>query len=260
MEITPLKPPLEPLFWRTISQDIPHHYFFAFDWKYRRDQTKIFLALDDDGKIDGMMLIYRGEIVNLRGSTEAAKALLEKLDMEKVEIQALEEHKPYILEKYEPMATHGMMVMLLRKGEEKLHIKHLVVELDVSDAEQIATIMKTADPEFWGEVTTQDIMEGMNRGAKWFGVKTDGKLVSVGNAWTTEWVSLIGIVATSEKHRNLGYATSVVSTIVKEFLAEQFPTIIFVRSENVPAIHVYEKIGFRQYRKYFFMRGIRRKS
>lgn len=258
MEIVPLEPSLEPLFWKTMSQDIPHYYFFAFDWKHRRDQTKILLALDGD-KIYGMMLIYRGEIVNLRGSIEAAKALLEKLDLEKVEIQALEEHKPYILEKYEPTATHEMTVMLLRKGDEKLHIKHPVVGLDVSDAEQIATIMKAADSEFWGDVTSQSIIEGVNRGAKWFGVKIDGKLVSVGNAWTTEWVSLIGIVATSEKHRNMGYATSVVSKIVKKFLAEHSSMIIFVRSENAPAIHVYEKVGFKQYRKYFFMRGIKRK-
>ncbi|MEM4701349.1 MAG: hypothetical protein QXZ51_04310, partial [Candidatus Bathyarchaeia archaeon] len=146
MKIVPLESSLEPLFWKTISQDIPHYYFFAFDWKYRRDQTKILLALDGD-KIHGMMLIYRGEIVNLRGSTEAAKALLEKLDLEKIEIQALEEHQLHILEKYEPTATHGMMVMLLRRGEEKLHIKHPVVGLDVSDAGQIATIMKAADPE-----------------------------------------------------------------------------------------------------------------
>lgn len=258
MKIVSLESSLEPLFWKTVNQDIPHYYFFAFDWKYRRDQTKILLALEGD-EIHGMMLIYRGEIVNLRGSIKAAKALLEKLDLEKVEIQALEEHKPHILEKYEPTVTHEMLVMLLCKGEEKPHIKHPVVRLDISDAEQIATIMKMADPEFWGDVTSQSVIEGVNRGAKWFGVKVDGKLVSVGNAWTTEWVSLIGIVATSEKHRNMGYATSVVSTLIKEFLTEQTPMIIFVRSENAPAIHVYEKVGFKQYRKYFFMRGIKRK-
>ncbi|MEM2987595.1 MAG: GNAT family N-acetyltransferase [Candidatus Bathyarchaeia archaeon] len=257
MKIVPLEASLEPFFWKTISQDIPHYYFFAFDWKYGRDQTKILLALDD-GKIRGMMLIYRDEIVNLRGSPEAAKILLEKLDLEKIEIQALEEHKPYILDKYEPTATHEMMVMLLRRGEEKLHIKHPVVGLDVSDAEQIATIMKAANPEFWGDVTSQNVVEGMNRGAKWFGVKSDKKLVSIGNALTTEWTSLIGVVATSEKYRNMGYATSVVSTIVKEFLAVQPSMIIFVRSKNAPAIHVYEKVGFKQYRKYFFMRGIKR--
>ena len=67
MKIVSLEPSLESLFWETISQDIIHYYFFAFDWKYRRDQTKILLALDD-GEIHGMMLIYRGEIVNLRGS------------------------------------------------------------------------------------------------------------------------------------------------------------------------------------------------
>ncbi|MEM3616940.1 MAG: GNAT family N-acetyltransferase [Candidatus Bathyarchaeia archaeon] len=259
MKIVPLEPPLEPLFWKTISQDIPHYYFFAFDWKYRRDQTKILLALDD-GKIHGMMLIYRDEIVNLRGSPEAAKILLEKLDLEKIEIQSLEEHKPHILEKYEPTVIHGMMmVMLLRRGKEKLHIKHPVVKLGVSDAEQIAAIMKAADPEFWGDVTSQDVVEGINHGAKWFGVKANGQLVSIGNAWTPEWVSLIGTVATNKKYRNMGYATSVVSTLIKEFLAVQPSMIIFVRSENAPAIHVYEKVGFKQYRKYFFMRGTKRK-
>jgi predicted GNAT family acetyltransferase len=95
--------------------------------------------------------------------------------------------------------------------------------------------MKAADSEFWGDVTSQSVIEGMNRGAKWFGVKIDGDLVSIGNVWATEWLSLIGIVATSEKHRNMGYATSVVSTIVKEFLAEQFPMIIFVRKRKRPS-------------------------
>lgn len=62
MKIVSLEPSLEPIFWKTIAEDIPHYYYFALDWKYFRDQTKILLALEDNN-ICGMMLIYKGEIV-----------------------------------------------------------------------------------------------------------------------------------------------------------------------------------------------------
>ncbi|MEM3550019.1 MAG: hypothetical protein QXN87_01270 [Candidatus Bathyarchaeia archaeon] len=58
--------------------------------------------------------------MNLRGKPEAAKKLLEKLDLEKVEIQALEEHKPYILERYRPKSIHELMIMILQRGEKNL--------------------------------------------------------------------------------------------------------------------------------------------
>jgi hypothetical protein len=126
MKIVSLEPSLEPIFWETIAKDIPHYYYFALDWKYFRDQTEILLALEDSN-ISGMMLIYRGEIVNLRGEPEAVKELLERLNLEKVEIQALEEHKPYILEKYKPTLIHELMIMILQRGGEKPQIRHPVL-------------------------------------------------------------------------------------------------------------------------------------
>lgn len=205
-----------------------------------------------------MMLVYRQYVVQLRGSCEAVKALLERLNLETVEMQALEKHKPYILERYKPTTTHEMILMILHKEEETLNIKHPIVKLDATEAEQIATIMKNSDPEFWGTVTSQNIVESINRGAKWLGIKVNGELASIGNARLTEWAGLIGVVATQEAHRNKGYATSIVSELIRQILEKLPIAIIFALKENLQAIRAYEKAGFRQYKTYFFMRGEKR--
>ncbi len=117
MEIVSLELALEPLFWEHINQDIPHYYFFALDWKYNKDATKILLALEGS-QIFGMMLIYRQSIVQLRGSYNAVKALLEKLDLKKVELLALEQYKQDILKKYKPTVSYEIILMTLHEGEE----------------------------------------------------------------------------------------------------------------------------------------------
>jgi predicted GNAT family acetyltransferase len=258
MKIVSLDPSYEPIFWKHINQDIPYYYFFAFDWKYNKEQTKILLSLEEN-RIDGMMLVYKQHIAQLRGSKEAAKALLERLDLEKVELQALKEHKQYVLEKYKPIApAHEMMLMKLCKGEETLHLKCSTAKLDASDAEDIATIMKQADPAFWGEITSQNIIDGMNNGVNWLGIKIKGKLVSIGGARITEFGGLISTAATNEAHRNRGYATSIVSALVKQILEKQSLAMIYVLSDNPPAIRAYAKAGFKPYKTYFFMRGEKR--
>ena len=71
-----------------VYQDVPHHHFFILDWKFEKDSTKILLALKAN-RIQGIMLTYRQSIVQLRGNDEAANALLDHIDLKKVEIQAL---------------------------------------------------------------------------------------------------------------------------------------------------------------------------
>ncbi len=261
MEILPLGPVTEPIFWAHVNQDIPHYYHFAFDWKYMRDATKILLALEKD-RIDGMMLIYRRmpprmPVVQLRGSSVAVKNLLENLDLEKIEVLTENRHEKNVLKRYKPTVGHERMVMTLRRGEERLQIIHPIVELEASHAEQIANLMKNADPEYWGHTTGQQIAETM-RNVDWLGIEVNGELVSVGSIILTKWTGLVGIVATSEAHRGIGYATSIVSKAVKHILEKLSISIIYVRTENLPAIRVYKKIGFKPYQTYFFMKGKRR--
>lgn len=256
MKIIPLELALEPLFWEHINQDLPHYYFFAFDWKYDKDASKILLALEES-QIVGMMLIYRQSIVQLRGSSKAVKALLEKLDLEKVELLALEQHKQDILKKYKPTVSYEIELMTLHEGEEKLQIKHPVVPLYASDAEQIAHIMNNADLETWGTVTSQQIVEEMQN-LIWVGIKVGKELVSIGKARLTEWGGHIGVIATHEAHRNRGYATTVVSKLVKQLMEKQSISMIYVDSNNLPAIRAYKKVGFKPYRTYFYVKGERK--
>jgi len=256
MEIVPLNPAFEPIFWKHVNQDIPHYFFFAFDWKNNKDETDILLALTGR-RIDGMMLVYKKKIVQFRGNREATRELLEHLDLEEVELQAPKEHKQYILEKYEPTWSHELMLMVLHKGEERLHTSYPTVKLDASDAEQIATMMKKADPEFWGDVTIDQTIEGMSS-VNWIGIKVDGELVSICRTRQAEGIGHVIIVATHEAHRNKGYATSVVFHAVESILKKKPTAIIYVLSDNQPAVRVYKKVGFRAYKTYFLMKGKKR--
>jgi len=198
-----------------------------------------------------MMLIYRQEVAQIRGTSEAAKALLEHLDLEKVEIQSLPEHESIVLKKYKPSIQHEMILMTLQKGEETLYIRHPVLKLGISETEEIASIMRQVDQEVWREITAQRIAEGMSD-RLWLGIKVDGKLVSLGNTRLTDWGSNIGAIATHEAYRNRGYATSITSALVKEILQKSSLALIHVLSDNPPAIRAYEKVGFKPYKSYFF--------
>jgi len=259
MKIVSLDASFESIFWQNVNQDIPHYYFYAFDWKHNREKTEILLVLENK-RIDGMMLVYDKRIVQLRGSSKAAEVFLQGLDLEKVELQSLKEHKQLVLKKYRPTLRQSdeMMLMLLHKGEERPRIVHPALALDASNSEKIADMMRDADPEYWGDVKGQGIAEGMGNGVKWFGVNVNNELVSIGSLRLTEWIGLVSVVATQETHRNQGYATSVVSILVRHILERLPLAMIFVLADNAPAIQTYTKVGFRPYRTYFFMRGEKR--
>jgi predicted GNAT family acetyltransferase len=256
MEIVPLNPVFEPVFWKHVNRDIPHYFFFALDWKNSRDETDILLAVTGR-RIDGMMVVYKKRIVQLRGKREAARALLGHLDLEQVELQAPKEHKQYILEKYEPTWSHELMLMILHKGEQKLYASHPVVKLDDSDAEQIAAIMKEADPEFWGEITTKEVTESMSS-KNWVGIKFEGELASICGTRLAEQIGHVVTVATREAYRSKGYATSLVSHSVNSILNKTDTAIIYVLKDNQPAIRAYQKVGFKPYKTYYFIKGKKR--
>ncbi|MFQ6128796.1 MAG: GNAT family N-acetyltransferase [Thermoplasmata archaeon] len=258
LEVATLEANLEEEFWKHVSQDPLNYYFFIFDWKLQKKNTEILLALEE-GKIEGIMLTYKQSIVQLRGNRKAVKTLLDHLDLEKVELTAPKECEDIVLKRYKPSRKYEIIIMHLEKGDERILKQHEPIEPFFEDAEQIANLMRNSYPDFWGETTAEKVKKSMEEN-HWLAQRDDDKIVSVGNTRFADFGSNIGVVATDEAYRNRGYATSIVSALIMEILQRYERALIHVLGNNHPAIHIYRKVGFKQYNSYLLVKGERIQS
>ena len=244
---------LQKTFWNHVNRDPIDYHFFIFDLKQHPDETKIWMALEDE-EVEGLLLVHRDYIVQLRGSREAVKALLERADLKEVELQAPLDCEDLVLAKYRPKIRQEMMLMIVRRGEECIRITTQPERLDEKDAEGIAELLRRADPKWWGEVSPERIKARMGETIN-IGIKQDGRLVSVGIARLTGYASNISTIATDGLYRNRGYATSVVCALVRMILEASEVAMIHVIKDNTPAMKAYTKAGFRPYKTYMSMRA-----
>ncbi|NPA74545.1 MAG: GNAT family N-acetyltransferase [Euryarchaeota archaeon] len=78
-----------------------------------------------------------------------------------------------------------------------------------------------------------------------FGLYEEGKVVSMGAVLAhmpEVWV--IGAVTTVKEYRNRGFATRVMRHIIGHAYGQTRRLVLWVRSDNMPALHIYQKLGF----------------
>lgn len=235
-------------FFGHVDQDPLEYYFFIFDWKLHRKDTEVYLALEKN-RIEGAMMVYKKSMVHLRGNCKAVETLLEHLELEKIELTAPRECEDVVLGQFKPGRKLELLLMYLRKGEERMHISHELVEISEDKAEEIAAILRDSFPDV-ADRTTVDLVKDSIKSNYWLGIEQDDRVVSIGNARFADFGSNIGVIATDEAYRNRGLATSVVSALVEEILRRCDQALVHVLSDNDPAIHVYRKVGFRPHNSY----------
>ncbi len=78
----------------------------------------------------------------------------------------------------------------------------------------------------------------------------------------TPQIAQLGNIITEEAYRNRGFATACTKALTTDLTRKKRIVSLFVRKDNLPAIHVYEKIGFRKVRDTTFltMRKINKRS
>jgi len=135
-------------------------------------------------------------------------------------------------------------------------MKHVPVRVGDEDVEEFVEVLRKADPEAWGDLDIEQ-QKASWKEAFLLGIRHQGKLVSVGGTRFVDFASNISVVATDKGHRNMGFATSIVSALVKEILENSPVAIIHVRKDNASAIQVYSKVGFKPCKRYLLIRGNR---
>jgi len=253
VEIVSVADGYEQTFWNYVNRDPIDYYFFIIDWTQRREQTKIFLAVEGK-EVLGSLLVFADYIVQFRGSREAVQKLLEYANLEKVELQAPPDCEDIVCQKYKPRIKQDMVLMRLNRGEERSQITEKPVRLWIEDAEEVADLMRRCDPEWWGEANAEKVRKSLET-AFALGVKKDGRLVSAGSTRFVDFASNVNMVATDERYRGRGYATSIVSALVEEILKRSPIALIHVIADNIPAMRAYTKVGFKPYKAYLSIRS-----
>ena len=252
MEIVSVTNGYEQMFWDYVNRDPLDCYFFILDWTQRREQSKIFLAVEGE-EVLGSLLVFADYIVQFRGSREAVQKLLDYSNLEKVELQAPLNCEDIICQKFKPRVKQVMVLMRLNRGEEHVCLTATPVRLNVEDAEEVAALMRRCAPEWWGETNAEQLKQRWQK-VFWLGIKLQGRLVSLGNTRFVDFASNIGVVATDEHYRSRGYATSIVSALVEEILKRSPIALIHVIADNAPAVRTYSKVGFKPYKAYLSIR------
>jgi RimJ/RimL family protein N-acetyltransferase len=233
----------EAIFYDYIKNNFAEYFFFHFDYVQYPESTEIYMALDNEEKIQGMVLIWENRRIQLRGTAVSLEFLLNGKNYNPISITGFNNHKK-LISKFFPDYRKEIALyrMVLKKGDQKDFEKYKFQKLNESYREEIASLMRIADPFYWGSNKPEDIL--IDEINTWYGIMKEKDLICIIGIWKYTSVGYIFVVGTHPDYWNQGYASSLISSTLKELFREKRQCFIMVRMANAPAIHTYKKIGF----------------
>ena len=257
MRIMPLEPTLNGLFLKFLMQDIISNYFALLDFELYKENSKFWVALEENTKIIGYLLEHDGRIIYLRGNVECVTELLKmtslvrpEFNVEPLNIQTVEK----FYELTNPIGANRDKInvifgMDVDKKRFSLIAKCFPKKLGTDEFGALERLYRRFYEEMaLGPITREQIGRILDRCTKYgvtYGIYYEHDLVSFASGSRIfKDVAHIAPVYTLPKFRRRGYATSTCSALARELLNKNERTILFVSENNVPALKVYRKIGF----------------
>lgn len=231
----------------SIKSEVVKHVFAFYDIQYMPEHTTVHAAFKNDN-LKGYILIYTATdltSVILECGPDTAEKLIAYVPQDRFIMHAPPNLLPIIKEKIPNSKHYIENWMLVKRREANFFNSESVRNLcSEEDASKLAALLSSREDR---------PAETMQRYFDWVskmplcGVFIDSELVAyAGSFIQLPQVWMIGGVYTHPNHRNKGYSTLATSAITKKALENAEAAALFVRSDNYPAIRVYEKIGYRK--------------
>jgi len=248
LRIIPVDEPYEKKFLDLLEADKILHVFTIYDFRYMRDKTRIWVALENEN-IAGYLLEFDNGIVHTHGSVESAAKLLDYTDLDEIVFVIEPQHLGVIKRNFKTLgptdsSSKGEITtyLIVKVDAEtfKPSITHRVKKLGIKDLGEVLRNM--------GDEWKSRIENVIDRGVA-LGAYDNGSLVAVATvSEILDGLALIRGVYAVPSYRRKGYATSACSALVQELIDLGREAMLWVAKDNLPAISVYEKIGFKKTR------------
>jgi predicted GNAT family acetyltransferase len=116
-------------------------------------------------------------------------------------------------------------------------VEHSLVDLNISHVQEMLELVELAKPGPFSSRTPEL--------GSYLGIREAGQLVAMaGERLRLPGYTEVSAVCTRPDRRGRGYASSLVSTLTQKITGRNETPFLHVRTENVDAKHVYEKLGF----------------
>src|SRR4029077_16164652 len=117
-------------------------------------------------------------------------------------------------------------------------VKHDIEELNISQVDEMLALVELTKPGPFFRRTPEL--------GSYLGIREAGQIVAMaGERLRPLGYTEISAVCTHPDYRGRGYASSLVSALIQKIVERGEIPFLHVRTENIGAIHVYEKLGFK---------------
>jgi predicted GNAT family acetyltransferase len=129
-------------------------------------------------------------------------------------------------------------VQMVWNGSAPPPVKPVIEDLNVSDVDEMLALVELTKPGPFLRRTPEL--------GSYLGIREAGQLVAMaGERLRPLGYTEISAVCTHPEHRGRGYASSLVLVLIRKITKRDETPFVHVRAENVGAIRLYEKLGFK---------------